>query len=191
MNMKIKRYCQVIGSVLVVSMLLGGCDNSAQEYEQAMEKAKQNVKNEEYEAALEDLDTALEYKDGDKEAENLSEQVNLLLDAESAKDDNDYSGQMEKLDEINSIETDSGVVKDKANEYKSQAEEFTIDEAIEIAETEAGIDKNDKSENHPYVIVAKEPFYNNGKKAYSATYFEYDSDHWIHQGFYVYADDVK
>ncbi len=67
--MKIKRYCQVIGSVLVVSMLLGGCYNSAQEYEQAMEKAKQNVKNEEYEAALEDLDTALEYKDGDKEAE--------------------------------------------------------------------------------------------------------------------------
>ena len=189
--MKIKRYCQVIGSVLVVSMLLGGCDNSAQEYEQAMEKAKQNIKNEEYEAALEDLDTALEYKDGDKEADNLSEQVNLLLDAESAKNDNDYSGQMEKLDEINSIESDSGVVKDKANEYKSQAEEFTIDEAIEIAETEAGIDKNDKSENHPYVIVAKEPFYNNGKKAYSATYFEYDSDHWIHQGFYVYADDVK
>lgn len=87
-----------------------------------------------------------------------------MLDAESAKDDNDYSGQMEKLDEINSIETDSGVVKDKANEYKSKAEEFTIDEAIEIAETEAGIDKNDKSENHPYVIVAKEPFYNNGKK---------------------------
>lgn len=87
--MKIKRYCQVIGSVLVVSMLLGGCDNSAQEYEQAMEKAKQNVKNEEYEAALEDLDTALEYKDGDKEAENLSEQVSLLLKAESAKKDND------------------------------------------------------------------------------------------------------
>lgn len=50
--MKIKRYCQVIGSVLVVSMLLGGCDNSAQEYEQAMEKAKQNVKNEEYEQLL-------------------------------------------------------------------------------------------------------------------------------------------
>ena len=74
---------------------------------------------------------------------------------------------------------------------KYQFKNFTIDEAIEIAETEAGIDKNDKSENHPYVIVAKEPFYNNGKKAYSATYFEYDSDHWIHQGFYVYADDVK
>ena len=59
--MKIKRYCQVIGSVLVVSMLLGGCDNSAQEYEQAMEKAKQNVKNEEYEAALEDLGYTCEY----------------------------------------------------------------------------------------------------------------------------------
>lgn len=191
MNMKIKRYCQVIASVLIASMFLGGCDNSAQEYEQAMEKAKQNVKNEEYEAALEDLDTALEYKDGDKEAENLSEQVNLLLDAESAKDDNDYSGQMEKLDEINSIETDSGVVKDKANEYKSKAEEFTIDEAIEIAETKAGIDKNDKSENHPYVTVSEDPCYDNGKKAYLATYFEYDIDHWIHQGFYVYADDVK
>ena len=169
--MKIKRYCQVIGSVLVVSMLLGGCDNSAQEYEQAMEKAKQNVKNEEYEAALEDLDTALEYKDGDKEAENLSEQVSLLLKAESAKKDNDYSGQMKNLDKIKSIETDSGVVKDKADEYKSEAEEFTLDEAKEIAETKAGIDKNDK--------------------AYLATYFEYDSEHWIHQGFYVYADDVK
>lgn len=189
--MKIKRYCQVIGSVLIVSMLLGGCDNSAQEYEQAMEKAKQNVKNEEYEAALEDLDTALEYKDGDKEAENLSEQVSLLLKAESAKKDNDYSGQMKNLDKIKSIETDSGVVKDKADEYKSEAEEFTLDEAKEIAETKAGIDKNDKSENHPYVTVSEEPCYDNGKKAYLATYFEYDSEHWIHQGFYVYADDVK
>lgn len=189
--MKNKKYCQVMVPVLVVSMFLGGCNNSAKEYEKAMEKAKQNVKNEEYEAALENFDSALEYKEGDKEAENLSEQVSLLLDAELAKKDNNYSGQMENLDKIKSIETDSGVVKDKADEYKSKAEEFTVDEAKEIAETMAGIDKNDKSENHPYVNISKEPCYDNGKKAYLATYFEYDSGYWIRQSFYVYADDVK
>ena len=189
--MKNKKYCQVMVPVLVVSMFLGGCNNSAKEYEKAMEKAKQNVKSEDYVNALENFDSALKYKEGDKEAENLREQVSLLLDAQAAKDGNDYSSQMENLDKIDSIKTDSSVVKDKADEYKSKAEEFTRDEAIEIAETKAGIDKSDKSENHPYVTVAEEPCYDNGKKAYWATYWEYNYDWWIHQGFYVYADETK
>ena len=84
----------LIGSMLALSTILSACSNdkSNQLYEEAMANGKSSVIEEEYYEAIDDFRSALEYKEGDTEAEKLIEQLELLLDAKKAKEDNVYSG---------------------------------------------------------------------------------------------------
>ncbi|WP_418586103.1 hypothetical protein [Intestinibacter sp.] len=190
----------LIGSMLALSTILSACSNdkSNQLYEEAMANGKSSVIEEEYYEAIDDFRSALEYKERDTEAEKLIEQLELLLDAKKAKEDNVYSGEIEKLDKVNSITTDDDVVKEKANEYKNEAEAFTIDEAIVKAEKDLDTPIYDSSKNYEknhesYISISKEPQYINGEKAYIATVYWYEKgdDFWMHQNVYVFENRIE
>lgn len=109
---------------IIISITLSACNNKAelgginQEYKDAMSKGKSNVIEEEYDKAIDYFKLALESKENDTEAKNLIEQLNLLVEAEDSEEHGAYFFQIEKIDKINNIKTETDVVKDKANEYK-------------------------------------------------------------------------
>ena len=113
----------IILMVLILGIMVVGCNKAelggiSQEYKDAMSKGKSNVIEEEYDKAIDYFKLALESKKDDTEAKNLIEQLNLLVEAKDSEEDGAYLLQIEKIDKINDIKTETDVVKDKANEYK-------------------------------------------------------------------------
>lgn len=105
--------------VIVAFITLSGCSNKENEqYENAMSNGKSSVIEEEYDKAIDYFDLALESKKDDEEATNLIKQLKLLLQIEESEDHGAYFYQMERIDKINSINTETDVVKKKANDYK-------------------------------------------------------------------------
>ena len=136
----------IILVVLVLGILVVGCTNNkaetseqsegiSQEYKDAMSKGKSNVIEDEYDKAIDYFKLALESKKDDTEAKNLIEQLNLLVEAEDSEEHGAYFFQIEKIDKINNIKTETDVVKDKANEYKKTVLK-NIDESIDSFEEE-------------------------------------------------------
>ena len=78
---------------------------------------------------------ALESKNDDTEAKNLIKQLNLLVEAKDSEEHGAYFFQIEKIDKINDIKTETDVVKDKANEYKKTVLK-NIDDLIDSFEEE-------------------------------------------------------
>ena len=113
---------------IILSIIACGCSNNAkasvesegisQEYKDAMSKGKSNVIEEEYDKAVDYFKLALETKSDDVEAKNLIKQLNLLIEAKDSESHGAYFFQIEKIDRINDIKTETDVVKDKANDYK-------------------------------------------------------------------------
>ena len=126
---------------IIISITLSACNNKAelggisQEYKDAMSKGKSNVIEEEYDKAIDYFKLALESKKDDTEAKNLIEQLNLLVEAKDSEEDGAYFLQIEKIDKINDIKTETDVVKDKANEYKKIVLK-NIDDSIDSFEEE-------------------------------------------------------
>lgn len=114
----------IILITVVLSMLTVGCSNKAdeinQQYENAMSEGKSKVIEEEYDKAIDYFELALESKKEDTEAMNLIEQLNLLIEAEKFEVDGAYFYQIEQLEKIAAIDTETNVVKDKASEYKEE-----------------------------------------------------------------------
>ena len=100
-----------------------------------MSKGKSNVIEEEYDKAIDYFKLALESKKDDTEAKNLIEQLNLLVEAKDSEEHGAYFFQIEKIDKINDIKTETDVVKDKANEYKKTVLK-NIDDSIDSFEEE-------------------------------------------------------
>ena len=100
-----------------------------------MSKGKSNVIEEEYDKAIDYFKLALESKKDDTEAKNLIKQLNLLVEAEDSEEHGAYFFQIEKIDKINEIKTETDVVKDKANEYKKTVLK-NIDDSIDSFEEE-------------------------------------------------------
>ena len=100
-----------------------------------MSKGKSNVIEEEYDKAIDYFKLALESKKDDTEAKNLIKQLNLLVKAEDSEEHGAYFFQIEKIDKINEIKTETDVVKDKANEYKKTVLK-NIDDSIDSFEEE-------------------------------------------------------
>ena len=98
-----------------------------------MSKGKSNVIEEEYDKAIDYFKLALESKKDDTEAKNLIEQLNLLVEAKDSEEHGAYFFQIEKIDKINDIKTETDVVKDKANEYKKTVLK-NIDDSIDSFE---------------------------------------------------------
>lgn len=90
---------------------------------------------EEYDKAVDYFKLALETKSDDVEAKNLIKQLNLLIEAKDSESHGAYFFQIEKIDMINDIKTETDVVKDKANDYK-QTVLKNLDEAIDSFEAE-------------------------------------------------------
>lgn len=118
-----KLYVILLTAILAIAVV--GCNNKSEEinqqYEQAMADGKSNVIEEEYEKAIDYFKLALESKEKDTEATNLIKQLELLvelLEEDGVKDPAVYFYQIQNIDEINSIKTNTDVVKDKANKYK-------------------------------------------------------------------------
>lgn len=107
----------------------------SQEYKDAMSKGKSNVIEEEYDKAIDYFKLALESKADDTEAKNLIKQLNLLVEAKDSEEHGAYFFQIEKIDNINDIKTETNVVKDKANEYKETVLK-NIDDSIDYFEEE-------------------------------------------------------
>ena len=124
---------------IIISITLSACNNKAelggisQEYKDAMSKGKSNVIEEEYDKAIDYFKLALESKKDDTEAKNLIEQLNLLVEAKDSEEHGAYFFQIEKIDKINDIKTETDVVKDKANEYKKTVLK-NIDDSIDSFE---------------------------------------------------------
>ena len=135
----------VILMAIILSIIACGCSNNAkasvesegisQEYKDAMSKGKSNVIEEEYDKAVDYFKLALETKSDDVEAKNLIKQLNLLIEAKDSESHGAYFFQIEKIDRINDIKTETDVVKDKANDYK-QTVLKNLDEAIDSFEAE-------------------------------------------------------
>ena len=135
----------IILMAIILSIIVCGCSNNAetsvesegisQEYKDAMSKGKSNVIEEEYDKAVDYFKLALEAKSDDVEAKNLIKQLNLLIEAKDSESHGAYFFQIEKIDKINNIKTETYVVKDKANDYK-QTVLKNLDEAIDSFEAE-------------------------------------------------------
>ena len=135
----------IILMAIILSIIVCGCSNNAetsvesegisQEYKDAMSKGKSNVKEEQYDKAVDYFKLALEAKSDDVEAKNLIKQLNLLIEAKDSESHGAYFFQIEKIDKINNIKTETYVVKDKANDYK-QTVLKNLDEAIDSFEAE-------------------------------------------------------
>ena len=78
---------------------------------------------------------ALEAKKDDKEATNLIKQLKLMLEIEESESHGAYFYQMERIDKINEIDTETDVVKKKAYDYKGVVLK-NIDESIDYLEEE-------------------------------------------------------
>ena len=85
-------------------------EGMSQEYKDAMSKGKSNVIEEEYDKAIDYFKLALESKKDDTEAKNLIKQLNLLVEAEDSEEHGAYFFQIEKIDKINEIKTETDVV---------------------------------------------------------------------------------
>ena len=134
----------IILMVLILGIMVVGCNKAetseqskgiSQEYKDAMSKGKSNVIEEEYDKAIDYFKLALESKKDDTEAKNLIKQLNLLVEAEDSEEHGAYFFQIEKIDKINDIKTETDVVKDKANEYKKTVLK-NIDDSIDSFEEE-------------------------------------------------------
>lgn len=132
----------IILMVLILGIMVVGCNKAetieqsegiSQEYKDAMSKGKSNVIEEEYDKAIDYFKLALESKKDDTEAKNLIEQLNLLVEAKDSEEHGAYFFQIEKIDKINDIKTETDVVKDKANEYKKTVLK-NIDDSIDSFE---------------------------------------------------------
>ena len=129
---------------LILGIMVVGCNKAetseqsegiSQEYKDAMSKGKSNVIEEEYDKAIDYFKLALEYKKDDTEAKNLIKQLNLLVEAKDSEEHGAYFFQIEKIDKINEIKTETDVVKGKANEYKKTVLK-NIDDSIDSFEEE-------------------------------------------------------
>ena len=124
---------------IIISITLSACNNktneSNQQYEDAMSNGKSSVVEEEYDKAIDYFDLALEAKKDDKEATNLIKQLKLMLEIEESESHGAYFYQMERIDKINAIDTETDVVKKKANDYKEDVLK-NIDDSIDYLEEE-------------------------------------------------------
>lgn len=124
---------------IIMSITLSACNNktneSNQQYEDAMSNGKSNVIEEEYDKAIDYFDLALEAKKDDKEATNLIKQLKLMLEIEESESHGAYFYQIERIDKINAIDTETDVVKKKANDYKKDVLK-NIDDSIDYLEEE-------------------------------------------------------
>ena len=132
----------IILMVLILGIMVVGCSKAetngqsegiSQEYKDSMSKGKSNVIEEEYDKAIDYFKLALESKKDDTEAKNLIKQLNLLVEAKDSEEHGAYFFQIEKIDRINDIKTQTDVVKDKANDYKEVVLK-NIDESIDYLE---------------------------------------------------------
>lgn len=139
--------------VILLSIILAipfvGCNNKSEElnqqYEDAMSNGKSKVIEEEYDKAIDYFELALESKKEDQEAMNLIEQLQLLEKTIEVEVDGSYFYQIKQLEKINSIDTETNVVKDKANEYKDTVIK-NIDDAISDIENNIEDEKYKKSQ---------------------------------------------
>ena len=139
--------------VILLSIILAipfvGCNNKSEElnqqYEDAMSNGKSKVIEEEYDKAIDYFELALESKKEDKEAMNLIEQLQLLEETIEVEVEGIYFYQIKQLEKINSIDTETNVVKDKANEYKETVIK-NIDDAISYIEDNVEDGKYKKSQ---------------------------------------------
>ena len=150
----------IILMVLILGIMVVGCNKAetseqsegiSQEYKDAMSKGKSNVIEEEYDKAIDYFKLALESKKDDTEAKNLIEQLNLLVEAEDSEEHGAYFFQIEKIDKINDIKTETDVVKDKANEYKKTVLK-NIDDSIDSFEEEINDGKYKSAQDRKSVV---------------------------------------
>ncbi len=137
----------IILITIVLGVLAVGCSNNEvnQQYEQAMADGKSKVIEEEYDKAIDYFKLALESKEDDVEAKNLIEQLNLLLEVEDAESHGAYFFQIGKLEKIESIKTETNVVKEKASKYKELAIK-NIDDWINDIENSVNNAEYDKAQ---------------------------------------------
>ncbi|MBS7146788.1 MAG: hypothetical protein KH083_00155 [Intestinibacter bartlettii] len=134
----------IILMALILGIMVVGCNKAetseqsegiSQEYKDAMSNGKSSVVEEEYDKAIDYFDLALEAKKDDKEATNLIKQLKLMLEIEESESHGAYFYQMERIDKINAIDTETDVVKKKANDYKEDVLK-NIDDSIDYLEEE-------------------------------------------------------
>ena len=126
----------IIFITIILSIVIVGCSNKNEEqYEDAMSNGKSSVVEEEYNKAIDYFKLALEYKEDDQEATNLIKQLKLLKETKDLEEEGAYFKQIKNIDKINSIKTETNVVKEKANEYKETVLK-NIDNGINYIEEE-------------------------------------------------------
>ena len=124
---------------IIMSITLSACNNKTNESNQQYEDAMPN-RNSRWPCCIPLLqhlifDLALEAKKDDKEATNLIKQLKLMLEIEESESHGAYFYQMERIDKINAIDTETDVVKKKANDYKKVVLK-NIDDSIDYLEEE-------------------------------------------------------
>lgn len=142
-----KKRLIVLITVVLSMLVVVGCSNNEvnQQYENAMSEGKSKVIEEEYDKAIDYFKLALESKEDDAEAKNLIEQLNLLLEVEDAESHGAYFFQIGKLEKIESIKTETNVVKEKASKYKELAIK-NIDDWINDIENSVNNAEYDKAQ---------------------------------------------
>lgn len=126
----------IIFITIILSIVIVGCSNKNEEqYEDAMSNGKSSVVEEEYNKSIDYFKLALEYKEDDQEATNLIKQLKLLKETKDLEEEGAYFKQIKNIDKINSIKTETNVVKEKANEYKETVLK-NIDNGIDYIEEE-------------------------------------------------------
>ena len=122
---------KILIMIMVCTIFITGCTNK--KYEEMMTNGKTAVANKEYEKAENFFSLALEEKNNDKEADALSKQVTKLNEALKLKENKKYNEVIKLCEEINSIESDSDIIKKASNKLKEEVQNI--------------VDENDKLES--------------------------------------------
>ncbi len=140
---------------IILSITVVGCSNNNNkqtetqtEYKQYMTDGKSRVIDEEYDKAKEFFKLALENKKNDKEATNLIKQIDLFEEVIDLNEGEHgaYFSAIEKLIELDKIDTNTDVVKSKAMDYRKSVID-NIDSTIDYEEELINNGEYEKAKN--------------------------------------------
>jgi uncharacterized protein YecT (DUF1311 family) len=143
---------------LIGGLILTGCQNSVSSYDKMMEEGKVAIVNNEYEKADGMFELALEEKPDDKEAIELREQTEKLIEATSLKKEDKIEESKKLCNEIDSMTSKSDVVKKQANKLKKELDNTNEDKNITTKES-----SKDSGEKNGHSKLADERYKYIGK----------------------------
>lgn len=153
---------KIIALLIISTLLTTACSKSdnTSSVEKYLEQGKIALANEEYDKALKFFDLAKEEKSNNEEVNFLWTQTNNLIEAFESKESKHYSVAIQLCETIESIDSETNIVKDSAKKLKEECiklmnEDETPDDNTSIEDDEL---KQDNTNNKAEQISTKKSY---------------------------------